>query len=113
MFVRGAIKEDGIDITIKNNPHHILAPNDWDMVMKVRFNKISAQEYRTWYLNLIRERWQNRRDEFMELAKEAMHKEVKLKCFCSLKSKICHAGIAVEFMNVLVKKLQAAGNIPK
>ena len=107
MFLRGTMKEDGVDITIRNNPDHFLAPNDWDMVTGVKFNKVPKQEYKTWYLNLLKERWEERKEEFVELAKTAVSKDIKLKCFCAKSSPICHAGIATDFMNILVKKLQA------
>lgn len=100
------MKDEGIDITIKNNSDHFLSPNDWDMVMKVKFNKISPTEYRQWYLNLIRERWATRKEEFKAFAIEGMEKDIKLKCFCLPKQAYCHAYTAAEFMNALVKKLQ-------
>jgi len=105
MFSKGTMKDDGIDITIKNNPDHVLSPNDWDMVMKARFGKISDEEYKTWYLNLIRERWDTRKKEFLEMAKEGVEKDIKLKCFCSTHNKGCHAYIAADFMNALVRKI--------
>jgi len=108
MFKKGPIKGDGIDITIKNNPDHFLAPNDWDMVLKARFGKISTSEYKQWYLNLLRSRWETRKEEFKELALQGANKDVKLKCYCSSNSPYCHAKIAAEFMNALVKKLSPA-----
>ena len=111
MFSKGTIKEDGIDITIKNNPGHFLSPDDWDMVMKARFGKMSPGEYKKWYLNLIRDRWNTRQDEFKALAQEGMAKNIKLLCYCSSHSPYCHAKIAADFMNALVKKMQAAKTI--
>jgi len=105
MFLKGTIKDTGIDITIKNNPDHILAPNDWNMVYKVKFNKISVIEYRYWYLNLIKDRWEHRKSEFIELARTGLDKDVKLKCFCANTSDRCHAHFASEFMNILVNKI--------
>jgi hypothetical protein len=105
MFEKGTIKDTGIDITIKNNPDHFLSPNDWGMVQKARFGKISPDEYKTWYLNLIRERWTTRREEFMALAEEGLKNPVKLLCYCPKTSAFCHARIASDFMNALVKKL--------
>jgi hypothetical protein len=109
MFSKGGIKEDGLDITIKNNPDHFLSPNDWDMVSKARCGKISVNEYKTWYLNLIRARWVTRQEEFKELAKEGLTRDIKLLCFCPKTSPFCHAKMAADFMNALAKKMQALG----
>jgi hypothetical protein len=111
MFLRGSIKEDGVDITIKNNPNHFLAPNDWDMVLKARCGKISGEEYKKWYLNLIKDRWTTRQDEFKALAQEGLTKDIKLLCFCSKYSSYCHAKIAADFMNALAKKMKPAQNL--
>jgi len=105
MFTKGPIKGDGIDITLRNNSDHFLAPNDWDMVMGVKFGKISVEEYKTWYMNLIRSRWETRKEEFIALAKEGIDKDIKLKCFCLKKFKGCHAHLASKFMNAIVDKL--------
>lgn len=107
MFLRGPIKGDGIDITLKNNPDHFLSPDNWDMVLKARFGKIPVDEYKQWYLNLLRSRWETRKEEFKELALQGIQKNINLKCYCSSNSPYCHAKIAAEFMNALVKKLQA------
>jgi len=105
MFVKGTMKDEGIDVTIKNNPDHVLAPNNWDMVLDVKFGKISTDEYKTWYHNLIRERWKTRQKEIMDLAREGKSKDIVLKCFCPKNTEYCHALLAAEFMNALVKKL--------
>lgn len=106
MFSKGTMRDEGIDITLKNNPSHFLSPDDWDMVMKARFGKISREEYKTWYLNLIRDRWESRRQEFLDLAKEGLHKDIKLKCFCSVHNNRCHAFIAASFMNAISNKIK-------
>lgn len=108
MFTKGTLKDDGVDITIKNSPDHVLSPNDWDMVVKARCGKITAAEYRRWYLNLIKDRWATRREELKALAQEGMTKDIKLLCYCPKTSPFCHAKIAAEFMNALVKKMQIA-----
>jgi hypothetical protein len=108
MFSKGPMKGDGIDITIKNNPEHVLAPDDWDMVLKARLGKIPPEEYKRWYLNLLKTRWETRRDEFKELALQGTDKEIKLKCFCPPSVSYCHAKIASDFMNALAKKMQAS-----
>lgn len=96
---------DGIDITIKRNPNHVLSPNDWDMVTKARSGKISPSKYRTWYLNLLRDRWETRKQEFLDLAKLGKDKTIKLKCFCGTSSRHCHAYTAAAFMNAIIEKL--------
>lgn len=110
MFSKGTMRDDGVDITIKNNPDHVLSPNDWDMVMKARLGKISTKEYKTWYLNLIRERWSTRQEEFKDLAREGMDKDIKLLCYCPKTSPFCHAKMASDFMNGLISQMK---KIPK
>lgn len=105
MFSKGVMKDRGIDITIKNNPDHILAPDNWDMVMGVKFNKISQDDYKTYYLSLIKKRWEIRREEFIDLAKRGSVEDIKLRCFCPIKDKFCHCYIAAAFMNKLIEKL--------
>ena len=106
MFLRGTMKSDGIDVTIKNNPGHVLAPDSWDMVMGVRFGKVKPKEYEEWYQNLIRKRWEERKLEFIALAKEGKDKDIRFKCYCPLGTKYCHAEIAVKFMNALMQKIR-------
>ena len=105
MFIKGPIKGEGIDITLRNNPDHILAPNDWEKVMGVKFGKVSSEEYKNWYMNLIRERWASHKEDFIALAKEGVEKDIKLKCFCSNSFKACHAHLASRFMNAIIEKL--------
>lgn len=106
MFFKGTMKDDGIDITLKNNPDHILSPDDWDMVLNVKFNKIPFEKYKTYYLNLLRDRWSKRQPEFMELAREGISKDIYLKCFCPSSTDHCHAVLASNFMNALVEKIK-------
>ena len=106
MFERERIKGEGIDISL-NNPDHILAPNDPDMVARGRFEKITPAEYKEWYMALIKERWASRKAEFISLATEGRNKTIKLKCFCADTSPYCHGKIAVNFMNALLKKFPA------
>jgi hypothetical protein len=106
MFSKGTLKEKGVDITLKNNPGHVLSPDDWDKVLDVKFGKISVEEYKTWYTNLLRDRWISRRDEIVSLAKEGLLNDIKLKCFCPKNTPYCHAEIAAKFLNNLVSKLK-------
>ena len=106
MFSKGTLKDDGIDITLKNNPNHVLSSDNWNMVLDVKFNKMSVEEYKTWYTNLIRERWETRKSEILSLAKEGMSKDIKLKCFCPKNTPYCHAEVAAKFLNNLINKLR-------
>jgi hypothetical protein len=106
MFRKGVMKDPGVDITIKNNPDHVLSPDDWDMVMAARFGKVDREQYKVYYTNLIRRRWEARQSEFMELAKEGIDNDINLKCFCPNKSEVCHAHVAAAFMNNLVERLK-------
>lgn len=104
MFYKGTLRDSGIDITIKNNPKHVLSPDSWEKVMGVKFNKITYTEYKDYYLELIRSRWVTRKDEFLELAKKGAKEDIKLLCFCPVKDRFCHGYIAANFMNKLVEK---------
>lgn len=106
MFKKGKIRDNGIDITIKNNPDHFLSPSDWNMVMGVKLGRIEPEEFRNWYKNLIQERWKERKQEFIDLAKEGIDKEIVLKCFCPMKDKHCHAYIAADVMNGIIKAIK-------
>lgn len=105
MFSKGVMRDKGIDITLKNNPNHVLAPDNWDMVLGVKFGKVSNEEYYNYYTNLIRSRWVTRKQEFIDLAKQGMQSDIKLKCFCPKNTPYCHADIAAKFLNNLAKKL--------
>lgn len=110
MFSKGVMKDHGIDITIKNNPKHVLAPDNWEKVLNVKFKKISSLEYKEYYLNLIKERWLTRKEEFLELAKKGAKEDIKLKCYCPLKDKFCHCYLASAFMNGLIEKMGLNGS---
>jgi hypothetical protein len=105
MFSKGVMKDRGIDITIKNNPGHVLAPDSWEKVLNVKFGKITSQEYKDYYLNLIKQRWATRKEEFIELAKTGAKENIKLKCYCPMKDKFCHCYLAASFMNQLIQKM--------
>ena len=105
MFSKGVMKDRGIDITIKNNPNHVLAPDSWDKVLGVKFKKITHDEYKEYYLGLLKLRWGTRKEEFIDLARRGAKEDVKLRCFCPQKDKFCHCYIAAAFMNKLIEKL--------
>lgn len=103
MFSKGTLRDVGIDITLKNNPNHVLTPNDRDMVLDAHFGKISKEEFILWYKGLLKDRWQTRKDEFISLAKEGSNKDIKLLCFCPLNNGACIAYAASAFMNKLIE----------
>lgn len=105
MFSKGTMKQDGIDITIRNSPGHVLAPDDWNMVTAVRFGRISSKEYSAWYKGLLMRRWEERRQEILDLAKEGMFKDIRLKCYCPQSATYCHAHTAAKFLNGIIEKL--------
>jgi hypothetical protein len=105
MFTKGTMKDDGIDITLRNNPDHFLAPDDINIVRDFKFEKISTEEFKKYYSDLLRERWDTRRPEFLALVKKGKTQEVKLKCTCSKSTTACHAKLAAKFLNGLVSKL--------
>lgn len=105
MFSRGVIKRDkGIDITLKNNPDHVLSPDNLQKLIDFRFEKIRPSEFKKYYFDLLKERWNTRRSELIELAKQGKNKEIKLLCHCGKKEPHCHALLAAEFMNLIIKK---------
>lgn len=108
MFQKGTMRDSGancIDITIKNNPEHVLAPDDWDMVMKVKFGKVSPDDYKKWYVALLKNRWGTRKKEFLDLLKMGRTEKIILKCFCPKSDKFCHAYIASNFLNIMLERI--------
>ncbi len=108
MFLKGSVikDKDGIDITLKNNPEHVLAPDDESMEIRARIDLVSPDDYRKHYLSLLRNRWETRKPEFIDLAKQGISDPVHLNCYCARTSKTCHSVIASEFMNSLVERLR-------
>lgn len=108
MFKKGIMKTQGdinINVTIKGNPNHFLSPDDWDMVLGVKFGKISTEEYKHYYKELLKKRWETRKQEFIDLAKQGKDKTIILRCYCPMKDKFCHAYVAADFMNKLMEKV--------
>lgn len=105
MFKKGTMKQEGIDITIRNNPNHVLAPDDWSKVMAVRFGRMSPKDYTEYYKELLKRRWNERRQEIIDIAKEGMFKDIRLKCYCPMSVGYCHAHTAARFLNGIVDKL--------
>jgi hypothetical protein len=105
MFIKGTMKDSGVDITLRNNPKHILAPDDLDIIRDFRFDKIDPEEFKKYYLNLLKSRWVARKVEFLELAKKGKSNDIKLKCTCCANVPACHANLAAKFLNKLISKI--------
>jgi hypothetical protein len=111
MFSKGLMKDKGIDITIKYNPGHVLSPDDWNMVLDVKFGKITPEAYKTYYLELLKKRWSIRKEEFMSLARQGAEQDIILRCYCPKTDTFCHAYLAAKFMNNLIEKMKQAGEL--
>lgn len=94
-------KVDGrtIDITVKNNPHHILAPT-WDLVMGLKNKRITWEQYEHSYVLLLKERFHKKPEDFYTLIEQAQDKDVYLVCFCS-DERFCHRRLAKAFLESL------------
>jgi hypothetical protein len=106
MFSKGIMKDKGLDITIKNNPGHVLSTDDWNMVLDVKFGKISQEDYKTYYLGLLKNRWVTRQKEFLDLARQGSEQDIILRCYCPKTDMFCHAYLAAKFMNNLIEKMK-------
>ena len=105
MFRKGAMRDRGIDITL-NNPDHVLSPDDRDWVLDARFGKIPPEEFKTWYVNLLKQRLGTRKQEIIDLARKGMEEDILLKCYCKESSLYCHGKIASNFMNAVIKRME-------
>lgn len=110
MFSKGTMRDVGIDVTIKNNPEHVLAPSDLGMIRKMKLRKITAEEFKAWYVALFKERWASRNGEMRELIRLGRKEDVLLKCPCPAKHKHCHAHVAALYLNKLIEKLPPDDN---
>ena len=107
MFSKGLkAKEAGIDITFRNNPGHVLSPDNSDILLQSRFGKLPPGQLKKYYLDLLVSRFKSRKSEFIQLAREGMNKDIKLLCYCGKKEQECHAKYAADFMNLLIAKLK-------
>ena len=105
MFIKGTMKDGGIDVTLRNNPGHILAPDDVDKVRDFRFEKLDPDDFKEYYHALLKQRWVTRKEEFIELAKRGKSADIMLKCTCSKCVPECHANLAANFLNKLISKI--------
>jgi len=88
-----------IDITVKNNKNHVLAPT-WDIVLGLKNGRIGWNEYKRRYINLLYDRLEKRYDEFLNILKIAEKKDIVLVCFCA-DERYCHRILAKEFLEKL------------
>ena len=80
---------DALDITIKSAPPEgrPFAPDRWDMVLGARRGRLSADAYRAYYLELMRESYRQHREVWTTvLARD----EVTLLCYCAAATPFCH-----------------------
>lgn len=96
-----------LDITVKNNPSHVLSPT-WDMVMSYKRGKITWEKYREEYYSLLRKRWKTRKDEFLQIIKTAEQQDVYLACFCKNED-FCHRSLAREILLKIAEHLALQG----
>ncbi len=95
------VEGERIDITVKNNKNHVLAPT-WDLVMGLKNQKISWIQYEEGYMRLLNERLKTRRPEFVQLIEKSKKQDIVLICFCT-DERYCHRRLAKEFLDRLAE----------
>jgi hypothetical protein len=103
--IRDKVQGTVINITVKSNPGHILAPT-WDIVMGFKDRKITWAGYVTAYNKLIAKRRETRERELVDIARLAIDGEVYLVCFCTDEN-ICHRTLARDIVRDVVVRLTA------
>ena len=81
-----------LDITVKGNPNHILAPT-WVMVRRYMAKEITDAEYTKEYYALLKSRWSGRKQEFYDITKN----DVVLVCYCKAGA-FCHRTLAKDIL---------------
>ncbi len=81
-----------LDITAKDNPEHFLSPT-WEMIWDFKNGKISWKKYKEKYVELLENRFDTRKEEFIELAKTALERPVVFRCYCP-NERYCHRSLA-------------------
>lgn len=100
------MRDEGIDITLRGNPGHVLVPDDMDMFRKAKLRQIKSHEFEKWYRDLFVSRWNSgRKEEILQLMKQGKDKDIKLCCFCTHKDGYCHATLAAKYLNQLISKM--------
>lgn len=101
--------EDRLDTTVKTSDG-LFAPT-WDIVMGIKNKKITEEEYRKQYLQLLRKSYTTKKEQWKEiLAKES----VTFVCFCK-KGDFCHRLILAEIFQRLgakyIGEVDSKGNL--
>lgn len=89
-----------LDTTVKSG-NDAFAPA-WDMVMGIKQGRLSEEDYRQQYIDMMRESWEHRR---LEWEKVLQMDQVALACYCPA-GKFCHRHILKE---ILMKIQQQRG----
>ena len=99
--INAQVDGEKLDITVKNNPKHVLAPT-WELVMGAKNKRITWAEYEERYIELLRTRWNERQADFIALLDRAKTTDIYLVCFCT-DERYCHRRLAKEFLQVLIE----------
>ena len=94
-----------LDITVKDDPEHILSPT-WQMVQDFKNGNITWKEYKQQYVTLLERRFKTRKQEFIALTKMAMAHPVYFRCYCP-SDETCHRSIAkraIERLMMVIRK---------
>jgi len=94
---------DYIDITVKNNPNHILAPT-WELVMNLKKNIITWSNYRNEYIKILESRFKNNSSNFYLILNRSKKFDICLLCYC-INEKRCHRIIAKEFLESIENRI--------
>lgn len=62
------------------------------------------EKFKEAYFKLLKERYKERKDEFIKLIHIAFTKKLVLMCYCKEDSEECHADYAIEFLHSLVEE---------
>lgn len=96
--------ETVVDISVKNNPKHVLAPT-WDMVLGFQRGTITWDQYVEKYMDLLRSRWANgRAEDIRELARESKYRTLVLLCFCADETR-CHRSLAKAALELVLARM--------
>ena len=88
-----------IDITVKNNPNHVLAPT-WTMVCGFKDRTITWDQYVEKYIDLLDHRKQTREKEFRDIIDQSKKEDVFLLCYCPVSTQ-CHRFLAMDYLRAM------------
>lgn len=102
---------DRLDITIKGkDPTGVLYAPTWNLLMRYKESKISKEEYTNEYFRLMRERFSNDKDKFLNIL---VKPRLVFVCFEKPEENFCHrymlANILVNFGAEYAGELNADG----